>query len=149
MNLVDVLNHLQMGQRMQHNARRMDAQVDMHLRERCGDSYQAPDEDDMGNNLLNNVFIGDDAITQLRDLFTDSNQQNATTAPAAATQPTPAPANSQTPAWKKALGTAAIVGATAVGTGAVMNYLSDDTDTDTLNVYEIEAVPFDPTAPIE
>lgn len=114
----------------------MNAQVDMHLRERCGDSYKAPDEDDMGNNLLNNVFVGDDAIRQLASSLAESSSTAKSEASAVPSQPK----RSLIPDWLKTLG---MILATALGTGAAMSYFGDD-DTDTRNIYEIEAVPFNP-----
>lgn len=158
MSMADVAMHYQQGQQMLHNGRRMNAQVDMHLRERCGDNYQPPEED-VGNHLFNNVFVGNEALRELSELLDErSSSQEGQAAsqpqsPQSAPEPPPAQkpqpvSTGQRPSKKAGLvKTAALVGATALGTGAAVNYFTDDTDT--RNVYDIEALPFDPSKPIE
>lgn len=156
MSHVDVINRLTMNERTQHNMNRMDAQVDAHMRKQHGDCYEAPDLPDMAEHRINSptINIGGDVA---QALLAAAAKENQTTAEGAGVTSPPTPQPQSTTSSPVASGqqrgsgvsdflkTAALIGATSIGTGAVVSYLADDSDTDTNSVYEIEAVPFDPT----
>jgi hypothetical protein len=127
MSHVDVVNRLEMNQRQQYNFDRLDAQVDTQLRKQHGECYRAPEPIDMAENRINSptINIGVDAAKMLGSSVLPGASVGSGVA-------------SKVPGWLK---TAGLLAAGAGTMFAVNQMLGDDHKR---NVYDIQAVPFDP-----
>ena len=148
--------HLKNGEEHIRNGQWLRGLVDANMKCRYGDNYTPIAEDeDVGNTILNSTFIGNEALEELAKMLqegADGSSASSEDGKASKLKPdqssysdTPlAPKKSgfSIPGWLK---TAALIGATGLATGVVMNYLADDTDT--RNTYTIKARAFDPTKP--
>lgn len=161
---VDVINRLNMNGRLQHNFRRMDAQVDAHMKKQHGDCYTPPSEDesDMAeghrvNSPITFTVIGDSAAKALSEQLNavyppDGTSTDGTTASAASdananASPSSSP-NVKKNGW---VIPAAIAGASLLGggLGAAGSLLLNDPPEipdfiDTDSQYDISAIPFNP-----
>jgi hypothetical protein len=120
------------------------------MRKQHGDCYVEPESLEMAEHRINSPTInfGSEAI---QAMLAAAAQDEASKNPDASTQSQPSASATSSPVTAPStsrvgdiLKTAALVGATSLGTAAAVSYLTDDTDTDTRNTYQIEAVPFDP-----
>ena len=148
---VDVINRIEMNRRQQHNFDRLDAQVDAKLKQisECYEPPEKPDidyeEEGVGHHINSpTINIGVEAAAALAQSL--DKEEGSDDVGLAASAKTKKPGMfSKVPDWMKA---AALV---AAGAGGVIAYdkLNPDTnlDTDTRNIFNLEAVPFDPTAP--
>lgn len=114
--------------------RRLDAQVDAMYKAKCGDLYQPPDilgseDDEMQITFLNSPIIGDDAMTQIRQMES---------AGLAAENNQSVPPQSKTPFWKKALMVGLPVLA-AGGIGAAAAYFLQGDP-----AFDMQALPYRP-----
>ena len=127
MSHVDVVNRLEMNQRQQYNFDRMDSQVDALLKKQHGDCYDPPGSIDMAENRINSptINIGVDAAKMLGSSVLPGTSVGSSVV-------------SKVPSWLK---TAGLLAAGAGTMFAVNQMLGDDHKR---NVYDIQAVPFDP-----
>jgi hypothetical protein len=164
--MIQAANMAQSNAAMQHNRRRMEAQVDAALKAKCGDLYEAPNEDEsMGNMFLNSPIIGDDAIRKLAALVNANATAGSNTDLAGGTgstqQPTPAPLEPQlsqlpghgkvpVPSTMSKLGSwvlgkfLPLALASGIGVAAAKYFAPTLKDTDTDTIIDIDPVPWKP-----
>lgn len=142
MPLISAAQLAQQQQRMVQVGQRMDAQVDAKMKAQCPD-YEPP-EADMGDvNIYAGIHASNETLQSLADDL-GAAQQTQT--------PAPSPSSPQQPKKKtgfmRKLGIGAGIAALAVGGpvagGLVANYLNDDSDSNSIESFEVEAIPFDP-----
>ena len=171
---VDVSNRIVMNERQQHNFRRMDAQVDAHMKKQHGECYEAPEEEETmaGDHRINSpttfTIIGDSAAREMSSTLdgiyqrenggtdpsnsgTKEESSNPTSNLPSSTSNAASSGSSVVKPKSSWMGPAAVAGAALLGGGAGalgMSMLQPDVNipefVDTANEYDIRALPFDP-----